>query len=45
MLGKDINFDPKIKTLYYYVSNKIAKGQIQLINEEKWHGIVKDIFL
>jgi hypothetical protein len=31
--------------LYYYISNKITKGQIQLINEEKWYSTVKDIFL
>ena len=31
--------------LYYYISDKIAGGQIQLINKEKWHSVVKDIFL
>ena len=25
ILGKDINFNPKSKTLYYYISNKIAR--------------------
>jgi len=25
ILGKDISFNPKSKTLYYYISNKIAK--------------------
>ena len=44
MLGKDINFDLKSKTLYYYIGDKIARGQIQLINEEKWRSIVKNIF-
>ena len=28
MLGKDINFDPKSEMLYYYISNKIARGRI-----------------
>ena len=45
MLGKDINFDLKSKTLYYYIGDKIARGQIQLINEEKWCSVVKDMFL
>ena len=45
ILGKDINFDPKSEMLYYYISNKIARGRIQLINEEKWRSTVKDIFL
>ena len=45
ILGKDISFNPKSKTLYYYISNKIAGGQIQLINKEKWRNIVKDMFL
>ena len=35
MLGKDISFNPKSKTLYYYIGNKIAKGQIQLVNKKK----------
>ena len=35
ILGKNINFDPKNKTLCYYIGNKIAKGQIQLINKKK----------
>ena len=45
ILGKNISFDPKSETLYYYISNKIVRGQIQLINKEKWRSIVKDIFL
>ena len=45
ILGQDINFNPKSKTLYYYISNKIARGQIQPINKEKQHSIVEDIFL
>ena len=45
MLGQYINFNPKSETLYYYISDKIAGGQIQLINEEKWRSIVEDIFL
>jgi len=45
MLGQDINFNPKSKTLCYYIGNKIARGQIQLINKEKWRSVVKDIFL
>ena len=28
ILGKNINFNPKSETLYYYISNKIARGQI-----------------
>ena len=28
MLGKDISFNLKSETLYYYISNKIAGGQI-----------------
>jgi hypothetical protein len=31
--------------LCYYISNKIAKERIQLINKEKWRNIVEDIFL
>ena len=45
ILGKNISFNLKSKTLYYYVSNKIARGQIQLINKDKQHSTVKDIFL
>ena len=26
ILGKDINFNPKSETLYYYIGDKIAKG-------------------
>ena len=28
ILGQDINFNPKSKTLYYYIGDKIARGQI-----------------
>ena len=28
ILGKDINFNPKNEMLYYYIGNKIARGQI-----------------
>ena len=28
ILGKDINFNPKSETLYYYINNKIARGRI-----------------
>jgi len=45
MLGQDINFNPKSETLYYYISNKIARERIQLINKEKWRSVVKDMFL
>ena len=45
MLGQNINFNPKSKTLYYYIGDKIVRGQIQLINKEKWRSAVKDIFL
>ena len=45
ILGQDINFDPKSKMLYYYISNKIARGRIQLINKEKWYSVVEDMFL
>ena len=45
ILGQDINFNPKSKTLYYYIGDKIARGQIQLINKEKQRSAVKDIFL
>ena len=45
ILGQDINFNPKSKTLYYYISNKIARGRIQLINKEKQRSALKDIFL
>ena len=45
MLGKDISFDPKSETLYYYIGDKIARGQIQLVNKEKWYNTVKDMFL
>ena len=45
ILGQNINFNPKSKTLYYYIGDKIAKRQIQFINKEKWHSTVKDIFL
>ena len=44
ILGQDINFKPKNKTLCYYISNKIARGRIQFINKEKWYSIVEDIF-
>ena len=45
MLGKDISFNPKSEMLCYYVGDKIAGGQIQLINKEKWCSIVEDMFL
>ena len=45
ILGKNISFNPKSKILYYYISNKIARGQIQLVNKEKWHSVVEDMFL
>ena len=35
ILGQDINFNPKSKILCYYIGDKIARGQIQLINKEK----------
>ena len=28
ILGKDISFNPKSEMLYYYISDKIARGQI-----------------
>jgi hypothetical protein len=31
--------------LYYYIGDKIAKEQIQLINKKKWQNAVEDIFL
>ena len=45
MLGKDISFDFKSKILCYYINDKIAGGQIQLINKEKWCSAVKNMFL
>ena len=45
ILSKNISFNPKSKMLYYYIGNKIAKGQIQLINKRKWRNTVKDMFL
>ena len=45
ILGQDINFNPKSKTLCYYISDKIAGGRIQFINKKKWCSAVKDIFL
>ena len=45
ILGQNINFNLKNKTPCYYIGNKIARGQIQLINKEKWYSIVEDIFL
>jgi len=45
ILGKNINFDFKSEMLCYYIGDKITKGQIQLINEEKWRNMVEDMFL
>ena len=35
ILSKNISFNPKNKTLYYYIGDKIARGRIQLVNKEK----------
>ena len=45
MLNKNISFNSKSEMFCYYVGDKIAGGQIQLVNEEKWRNIIEDIFL